>query len=514
MQLKTQIFSILLFFSLGSCVDFADLSDAQVPDYEAEFAVPLINSRLTIKDMIDSNTPIDGLSIASDGTLRFQYFGTEVRREGEAVFEDLTANFPRIFTLPAREIRFPLSLVSNVELDRLDFKTGQFVYTLENPNEESILVEFELSTLFNDETPFRFTVEVPAYSGSGPLPRVTNSGSPIDLKDYQLIPNDNRIELRYSAINENGEQRPLEDFVVEIVDPVFSYAEGYLGQFVIEGVEDSVVIDFVEEYSEGNIQFATPTAVLLVENSFGVAMEAEVNELIVLNTDNTEQEFRSSLLDEGLLFPYPEMDQVGTVLNGAFTFDKDNSNIVDLFSNNPLSTIYDIDALVNPEADEDLLGFMTDSSYLSLQVRVDLPLFGTANDYFIRDTFDIDLVDFDEIEQATFKMITENELGIDASVQAYFLDDQGAVLETLFTDQQLIAKGANVNEDGLSDAPAVTTTFVETDAVRSQRIRQASQLALQVGFSTETNDPRPVRILEQQGIRLKMGAVVRVRSNQ
>jgi len=215
-----------------------------------------------------------------------------------------------------------------------------------------------------------------------------------------------------------------------------------------------------------------------------------------------------------LLFPYPEMDQVGTVLNGAFTFDKDNSNIVDLFSNNPLSTIYDIDALVNPEADEDLLGFMTDSSYLSLQVRVDLPLFGTANDYFIRDTFDIDLVDFDEIEQATFKMITENELGIDASVQAYFLDDQGAVLETLFTDQQLIAKGANVNEDGLSDAPAVTTTFVETDAVRSQRIRQASQLALQVGFSTETNDPRPVRILEQQGIRLKMGAVVRVRSNQ
>lgn len=511
--MKTQIFYILLFLGLSGCIDLADLSDAQVPDYQAEFAVPLLNSRVTIKDVLDSNASIDGLTVDPDGTLRLQYRGAESRQEGAAIFQELTDDFPPAFPVPLPETRYPLSLISTIELDRLDFKAGQFVYYFENPNLESLTVEFEFSSLRKDGVPLRITAEVPAFSGSGMRPAATNSDGPIDLSAYRLLPDDNEIILRYSAKNENGEDRPLTNFVVQLQNPAFSYAEGYLGQFLIEGVQDSVGIDFVEGHTGSNIQFADPRAILEVENSFGVPTQAQINEFVVQRSDGTEQEVRSSQIDQGLLFPYPALNEVGVVASGAFIFDQDNSNIVELFAANPVSMVYAVDALVNPQEDENLVGFITDSSYYTLQLTVDLPLFGTASEYVLTDTSDLNLGEIGEIERATFKIIAENELGIDATVQAYFLDAQGAVLETLFADRQLIAQAATVDGAGFSDTPAVTTTFVETDAVRTQRIRQASQLALEIGFSTDTNAPQAVRILEQQGIRVKIGAVLTVRSN-
>ena len=513
MQLKNQIFSVLLLLGLSGCIDLADLSDAQVPDYEAEFALPLINSRVTIKDILDNDGSIDQLMVDLDGTLRFQYQGTEIRREGAEVFEQLTGDFPPVFPVLLPETRFPLSLISDIELDRLDFKGGQLVYYFENSNPENLSVEFEFSSLQQGGAPLRVTAEVPAFSGVGLLPAVTNRDGPIDLSTYQLLPDDNEIVLRYAAKNAGGQDRLLANFVIQIQNPSFSYAEGYLGQFVIEGVEDAVGIDFVERYAASNIQFADPRAMLFVEHSFGVPIQAQINEFIVQNANGTEQEVESTQIDQGLSFSYPGLDEVGTMVSEIFTFDKNNSNILALFAGNPVSMIYDVDALVNPEANPDLVGFITDSSYYTLQLMVDLPLFGSADDYVLRDTLEFNLREEDEIERASFKIIAENELGVDATVQVHFLDAQGSLIETLFIDRQLIAQAALVDDTGLATSPAVTTTFVETDAVRSERIRQASQMALEIGFSTETNRPNPVRILEQQGLRVKMGAIVTVRSN-
>lgn len=513
MQMKNQIFSVLLFLGLSGCVDFADLSETQIPDYQAEFALPLINSQVSIKDLIDSDASINGLSVDADGTLRFRYLGSEIRRDGAELFQQVEEDFPPAFPVILPETRYPISEFSDIELERLDFKAGQLIYYFENPNLERVTVEFEFSSLLKDGEPLRITAELPPSNLTGPPSAATNSDGPIDLDGYRLVPDDNEIVLRYTAKNESGQDRPLTDFVVRFQNPAFSYVEGYLGQFAIEGVEDAVRIDFVEEYTGGSIQFADPKVILGVENSFGVPTRAQVNEFYVKDRNGSEQDVNSAQLDEGLLFPFPGLNEVGSVARKTFTFDKDNSNILDLFAGNPIRLIYDVDAIVNPQENEKPIGFITDSSFYALQLMVDLPLFGKVDDYILADTFDIDLSSFDEIEKATFKIIAENDLGIDARVQAYFLDEQGEVVEALFSERQLIAQAADVDSEGRSDSPRVTTTFVDADAVRSQRIRQASQLALEVGFSTETNAPRAIRIQEQQGVSVKIGALVTVRGN-
>lgn len=512
--MKILIFSLFFLLVLSSCIDLAELSDTRVADYQAEFALPLINSRVTIKDILDNDGPIEGLSVDPDGTLRLQYEGVEIRRDGEEVFEQLTRGFPSTFAVFRSDIRYPLSLVRGIELDRLDFKSGQFTYYFENPHPEPLSVVFEFSSLIKDGESFKVEVEVPAYSGSGARPTVTNRDGPVDLSDYRLVPEDNRVVLVYSATSRSGEELELAEFEVQVLEPTFSYAEGYAGQFIIEGAEDSVGVDLLEQYIEAGIQLADPMVTLEVENSFGWPIQLRVNELFLQNIDGTIEEVSSTLIDEGLVFSYPELNEIGGIANDVLTFDRSNSNVVDLFASSPVSMVYDIDALVNPQRDPDLIGFITDSSYLSLKLGVDLPLVGTLEDYVTRDTFAFDLGDVDAVKQAIFKVIAENELGVDVKVQAYFLDDQDAILETLFNDQQLIAEGASVDGMGLGMELAVTTTFVETDEVRSERIRQASQMVLEVSFSTEKNSPSPVRIQEQQGIRLKIGAIITIENNE
>jgi hypothetical protein len=166
MQKKIQLLSLLILFGLSSCVDFTSLEDAEIPDYEAEFAVPLINSRVTIQDMIDANTSPEELRIDEDGTLRFIYQGAEIRRSGQEVFQQLTADFPPFIPVPLPETRVPLSIINGIDLDRLDFKAGAFTYTFQNPNAEKVFVNFEFTSLQKEGTPLQFMVEVPAFSGS------------------------------------------------------------------------------------------------------------------------------------------------------------------------------------------------------------------------------------------------------------------------------------------------------------------------------------------------------------
>lgn len=510
MQMKTQLLSLLLLFSFTSCVDFTSLSDAEVPDYEAEFAIPLINSRVTIQEIIDAGESLEALHIDADGSLRFEYQGSEVEGTGEQAFQLLTADFPPFFPVGQPETRFPLSIINGINLDRLDFKAGTFVYSFQNPNSEKVVVNFEFSSLQKNGTPLRFKAEVPAFSGSGNLPIGTNLSNPILLNGYQLLPENNEVTLRYSAKGESGQDVSISNFTVQLKDAQFSYAEGYLGKILIDGISDSIAIDLLKNNEGESISFADPKGILEIENSFGVPARAEVTDFKVITSDGQEKDVSGTIVEEGANLPYPDINAVGSVEIGSIIIDKSNSNIVELFAEGPQSLRYKVDVSVNPDEDPNLKGFITDSSYYHLKLKVELPLYGTASNYVTRDTSDFNLEEIKNIQSATFKIVTENELGVDAAVQVYFLDDQNNVLETLFPDQTLIAKGAPVDDNGLTNSMATLSTFVEADAARTERLLQASQIVIEVGFSTETNDPKAVKILSTQGIRVKIGAVVTV----
>jgi len=51
------------------------------------------------------------------------------------------------------------------------------------------------------------------------------------------------------------------------------------------------------------------------------------------------------VIEEGINFNYPTLDQIGQVQSTVFTFDKTNSNLGDLFNEKAASITYDVDAI-------------------------------------------------------------------------------------------------------------------------------------------------------------------------
>ncbi|MEM6380561.1 MAG: hypothetical protein AAF705_20420, partial [Bacteroidota bacterium] len=420
MQLKNQLLGLALLLITFGCVDFNSLEDAKLPEYQAEFAVPLVNSRITMEDILEADPSIGTLEVNSDGTIQLVYSGAILSRQSSEVLEQFQASFPPFIPIISKTQRIPLSLINNLDLEQLIFKAGSFSYYLENANDQSMQVNFEFTSLVSvDGTPLRFSVNLNADDETGMRPFATNQGAPIDLSGYRLVPDGNDIVIQYTAEAPDGTPLNASNFAIGLSNLDFSYVEGYLGQVPFRGGRDSVNIDFFENYTNGTIYFAEPSVRFFIENSFGVPTRAVVNDFFVETLNGNQLQVESPLIESGVDFPFPTLNQIGETATGEVLVNSSNSNIDTLLSAQPIRVVYDVDALINPEADPNITGFITDSSFFNVQMEVALPLLGRASNFQATDTVDFDLGDIEAIDSAEFKIITENELGVDVAIQAY-----------------------------------------------------------------------------------------------
>lgn len=511
MQLKNQLLGLALTLLTFGCIDFNSLEDAKLPNYDAVFAVPLVNSRLTMEDILEVESSIGSLEVGADGTIQLVYRGDILNRQSEEVLIEFTSSFPPAFPIFSKEQRLPLSLLNGLDLDQLTFKAGDFSYYLENTNDRTMSLNFEFTSLVNEEgSPLIFSANLNPNDGTSNRPFASNQDDPIDLSGYRLIPEDNEIVVRYTAQAPDGTALNANNFIIGLSKLEFSYVEGYLGQVEFTGGRDTVEIDFFENNAADGIFFAEPQVRFFIENAFGVPTRALVNEFFVETLNGDQLAVESPLVETGVDFPFPTLSQIGETAFGEVLVDNSNSNIDTLLSAQPIRVIYDVDALINPTSNPDILGFLTDSSFFNVQMEVILPLLGSADDFIAMDTLDFDLGNIENIDSAEFKIVTDNELGVDVAVQAYFLDAQKNVLDSLFTGLVPIIKGATVDEAGIPVNIESLTTFVNYDQARIEKIEQATYLVLQAQFSTESNGQQSVRIQNTQGLNVRIGAILGV----
>lgn len=513
MPLKTPHLLLGLLLFTVSCVDINALEDAEAPPYRAEFALPLVNSSIGIREILEEAPDAEALRIDAEGQIFLEYRGAVLGRDGAEVFEQVATAFPPVIPISSNNLALPFAVPNGIDLDRLDLKQGILSYYLENPNEEPVEVEVNFPTFLKDGVPLSFNLTLPAYSGSGPFPGATNQTDPFDISGYAIIPQNDSVYVNYSATTPSGAEVSLVNFIVRMQDLGFSYAEGYLGQLLFEGGDDVIPIDFFDTYTGGDIYFAAPVVTFDVENSFGVPTRAVVNQFDVTTVDGEVLTVESNLIDNGIDFPFPDLQEVGQSRTERYVFNKQNSNVDELLGAGPVEVAYDIDARINPENNSSIKGFMTDSSFFRVQMLVDLPLFGSASGFTTNDTIGLDLDSYSEVTAAEFKVVTENGTGIDLFLQGYFLDESGTVLDSLLSGPQQIVVGAPVDDQGRVTGARSQTTFIALDATQFDRIRTSEELLLQVRFSTETNDPRYVRLLDSDRLQVRIGAILEINAN-
>lgn len=502
---------LLLFLSLGCSGPLEDLSRIDETRYNAAYAVPIIDSEVTLSELIGDVNEDVSLSVDPDGLLRFRYSGEVPAVSSDVIFARLEELARGVF-LPITRNRLaaPFGGAGDVDIDELRVKGGLLSYGLTNGYDRPVTVTLSLPDAALNGVPFSVSAELPAYSGSGPLPSSANQDEPINLAGYVItIPNDS-LYFELDVVDDQGnELAPSEGTVVAITNLRFSYMEGYLGRALYPGGRDTVEVDFFDNYLEGEIFFENPTITMTLINTFGVPALAQVSALNVIDVNGNVIPITGDAVDAGFYFAFPRTP--GDTAYTTFVFDNSNSNIAEVLSARPVALDYQINALINPDSDTEIVGFLTDSSAYQARVAVELPLYGNASDFTVRDTFAIDLMDrYEDVVGVDFRLTTRNGLPLAIELQGTFLDANGNALADLNDGRIQLLQAAAVDADGNTTSVAAETNDITFAGDRLEAIRSATSLVITLDISTTEGGTPFVRVTDNQMLQVLLGAVVKV----
>lgn len=499
----------LLFFQ--NCNPVADFEDIDTIQYNAEYAVPIINSNLTIEDFLDELDDQSEIIIEPDGLIRFKYRGDVISATVEQMFAAINDALPPLIPVTEPGMALPLSSPDGIQIDYLDLKKGGFVYGIESELNVPVSVELTMPQFTKDGEILTFNTSLPAYNGSGNKPVSTNILFPSSLEGYTILPENDSVYIDYKITTPDGlEVEKMSNFFIRLQDLEFSYAEGFLGTLEYEGGRDTIEIDFLDQWVQGEVYFEDPTFTFLITNSFGIPTKSKVNVFEVFTVRQEKLPLESPFIEDGIDFPFPGLEEVGQTKSKTFLFDKTNSNIQEIIGAGPLAVDYDVDAITNPDGNTGIRGFITDESAYNVQVEVDLPLYGSIKNFLAFDTIDINLDEFDEVQSADFKLIAENNIPLEVAIQGLFLGENDQVIDSLFANEQLIIAGAPVDGQGNPTSTQSQTSNAIFEGDRFQQILAARKLILRVNFSTTETGATSVRLINTQDIQLKLGAILGV----
>src|SRR5690606_25412531 len=120
---------------------------------------------------------------------------------------------------------------------------------------------------------------------------------------------------------------------------------------------------------------------------------------------------------------------------------------------------------------------------------------------------------YDDVDDAEFKLVVDNAIPLDVEVQAYFLDASNNVIDSLLDAPQRIVGAAPVDSQGEPTGVTRKITFAPFAEARFQKIKtSATRILLNTAFSTLNNGNTSVKIYSSQDVKIKMGVKLGVRN--
>lgn len=204
---------------------------------------------------------------------------------------------------------------------------------------------------------------------------------------------------------------------VEMVDVNFESIEGYFGQLKIPPISDTLKIDQLKDL-KGTFGITNPSIKLSVTSGFGIPVELGFENFSVIKKDNSKLN----------LFVNTPLSIYGPENINA----PDSTSIIVLNS----STVSNFDKLLNSDTKEIQIGgnlyvnkgsnsstknFIKNTSKISLNAEVTVPLTGYANDFKFSDTTDFTLPS-DVLKSLEINLNYRNTLPLDIDADITFLD--------------------------------------------------------------------------------------------
>jgi hypothetical protein len=496
-QWSSLLLSLLL---LAQCTpsDF-DLGDND--EWSPTVGIPLINTTLGVERLLEELNDDNLLEVDPSTQLVLFY------RDSLQFTPAIDIGLPDSLLIPVTQNNQTVTYQApaGARFDLLRLKNTQFGYQISNPFAEAVNFTLTFQQLSNNGTPFVLELTLPAAQGGNP----SISEGQVSIDGYELALNGD-LQIQYTATQvSDGMAVDLPPFLLILRSIGYSYIEGYFGQFAVEVPLDTLDFTYLDSWGNGEIEFADPLVHFTFRHDIGIPLALQADRMDVQTIKDGILPLDNGSLDGSFVFDYPTTAEVGMEKTSVLTFDKDNSNLVDALSGVPLALFYDFNLLTNPAGNSNLTNHLTDSVSVAIGVEAELPLYGTAKNLTVVDTFEwTEEGELEDVERLDFKLVTDNGFPVEVDIQLYFMDTNEMIFDSLFAAGPITIASAPIDADDFAAGKTESTNPVSITGDRLNAILKETAFLRVYGLlESPQNGQRAARLSSQDEIGLRLGVL-------
>ncbi|MFM2048393.1 MAG: hypothetical protein RI955_941 [Bacteroidota bacterium] len=518
--MRKYYFSVLLVCIVAaSCIkkDDFNFNKIKIDEWNSEWALPLINSKLTLKNLVQHASTGNILSEDSTGLYSIHYDGK--------VFEASASDYIKIqdqnFSTDTIPLSSPISVsnfngsvsdtfssfynytdTSGAQLKHLRLKSGNIKLKITSSFQQNLSAQIVFPTVKNGATVLSVNAQV-NYPSTSTTININLGGYTFDFTNNNTTNNYLPYKVYYTITGNGTQPINTTDFVIGAIDLTnlqFQFVDGYLGQRNIPIPLDTIAIEIFNNTLSAQLFLENPKIHLNVKNYFGISASGALSNAHGIVRNGSINNILGTFFSTPLVIAQPTV--VGQMADNNYTMDKNNSNIQNVFNPAPNKIVYQGNIQINPSGVA--YNFITDTSKIIVWAHAEIPAWFKIIDFTLQDTFSLTLPDNPDLLQSIkFKMSVENAFPLYTNVQIYFTDSLHKTLDSLVIPNQFILAEAPVDANGIITGSTSKETTFEMDNTRYRKINTKVRHAIIKG-NLKTSSNHSVQIHSSNYIALRL----------
>ncbi len=536
--LKVVGFAFIIIFLQGCLKD--DYSKLSVSGWRPDLATALINTQFALKDFlkddktgtIQEDPATNFLTIVYHDS-PFSYGANDVMKldsQAASISKGLPSGLPPSGIISSDVVLqdssndvTSFSNENNVEVGTIKIKSGNIKIVVVSDFEFSGEITITMPTLLDAnnkgttlKVPFK---KAPAINDTSSILQNVSMDMSMGGTTSNTIPLKYKIKANLKAGNQFDTSQKITVKIL-LTNVVFSYVDGYFGSVPLD-INDKLDIKVFNNFlGGGSIYLKDPKVNITLNNSYGIPIEVFFDTLRAMPAaGGTPLDLHGPQINNKITINSPALTEVGQSKQTFIKLDTittSNPGIREFISCSPNVFKYSAKVKTNPNGKTANKNFIIDSSRVSVDIDVDLPLWGSIKNIAALDTFAFDLgKDMDKLESITFKINTDNGFPLDVKLQLYFVDS------TVKPYTRLDSLFANTNTTNLLNSGIVdpisgkvlnstkTTTSITLEEAKLTNIKSTNKIILKATLNTSGSgavNPPSVRVASTNYLGIKLGA--------
>lgn len=542
--------ALVAIVTITGCIKATHNLDGLESAWTPEVGVPLVNSDISIEDVILAKDKNGTISVDANKFCTLIYQGNLFSKSAEDVFLpdhsldsvqstlDLTTT-TAINTLPVGSTYTysttqildlnikdkDNSQPQTVKLDKIWYKKGLIYILVKCTTPQSVVVDIEMPNTTAGGVTLKGTINLPYTGGNATRYAATT----LNLNQYETDltlgnTTTNKFPIKYTfKITKTSSVSIVGEYIrmtPDVSSQEFQRIVGDVGNRSLSPFNDTVDVSIFNNSVNGVFYIKNPSIDLNIKNSFGVPIDVHFDTLAgYFKNENPQLNFvqlpaaYSPLAIQAPNYSALSLSAVEAITPTA-TLSSANTNgtIQAILDKKPKKFVYKVRSVTNPNGTPASKNIIFNNSKFSVDFKLNLPLEGYCNNFLFSDTSKFEVGNLpDNVSQITVRNYIRNGFPVGALVQVYFLDANNVIKDSLMTTGSTVfLDPAPVGADGRVTTPTSLTRNYVIEAARVKKLSTVTKVVVRATTNT-TNAPNTnVKIYSDYRIALKLGVIAKL----